>query len=93
MTTTKKKFPAAKRAGTTPAALLADISLKDDCLLGTAQAAALVGLSPKSLRQFRCDKIGPRCLKMGVGQQARVVYRRSDLEKWVCSRVSAVRGA
>jgi predicted DNA-binding transcriptional regulator AlpA len=76
-----------------PAEALADISLKDDCLLGTAQAAALVALTPKTLRQLRCDKAGPRCLKLGTAKQSRTVYRRSDLEAWVRSRVVAVQGS
>lgn len=74
------------------AAGVADISLKDDCLMGTTPAAALVGLTPKTLRQLRCDKAGPRCYKLGAGKQARVVYRRSDLEAWVKSSIAAIHG-
>lgn len=87
-TTTKTKTSArkpmmARKPKRTPAAALADISLRDDCLLPTAQAARLVGLTPKTLRGLRCDKQGPPCLKMGTAAQARVLYRRSDLERWV----------
>lgn len=92
MSKTKTKTTAT--ATRTPATALADLSLQTDALLSTAQAAALVGLSPKTLRQLRCDRAGPRCLKMGTGKkQARVVYRRSDLERWVRSRVVVVQGS
>jgi len=76
----------------TPAAAVADLDLTTDSLLTTKQAAALLGLSPKSLRQMRCDSTGPRCLKLGTTKQARSLYRRSDLERWVRSRVAVVTG-
>jgi len=76
----------------TPAEAIADISLENDCLLGTASAGELVGLSAKTMRQLRCDKAGPRCFKLGTGKQSRVVYRRSDLETWVKSEIAAVVG-
>lgn len=76
-----------------PSARLADISLKDDCLLSTAQAARLVGLSAKTLRGLRCDRSGPPCLKMGTAAQARVLYRRSDLERWVVRNAVPMGGA
>ena len=84
--------PEAKAKPVTPAEAIADISLANDCLLGTAPAAALVGLTPKTLRSLRCDKAGPRCFKLGTGKQARVVYRRSDIEAWVRSSIAAVVG-
>jgi len=84
--------PIAKAEPVTPAEAIADICLKDDCLLGTASAGALVGLTQKTMRQLRCDKAGPRCFKLGTGKQARVVYRRSDLEAWVKSEIAAIVG-
>jgi len=85
--------PQAKASPVTPAAALEGFSLLNDQLLTTSQAGSLIGLSAKSLRCMRCDRSGPRCLKLGAGKQARVVYRRSDLEKWVMSRVTAVQGS
>lgn len=98
MTTTKKPTPKpskprAKASPVTPAAALEGFNLTNDQLLTTSQAAALIALSPKSLRCMRCDRTGPRCLKLGKGRQARVAYRRSDLEAWVRSRVVAVQGS
>jgi predicted DNA-binding transcriptional regulator AlpA len=81
-----------KGSKASPTTALAGLSLKDDCLLGTAEAARLVGLSPKTLRQMRCEKAGPRCLKLGAGRQARCLYRRSDLERWVLSRIVTIQG-
>lgn len=82
-----------KTSKTSPAEALADLSLRDDVLLTTAAAAALLGLSPKSLRQMRSDRNGPAHLKLGVTQQARTLYRRSDLEAWVRTRVAVVKGS
>jgi hypothetical protein len=72
---------------------LADLSLADDPLLSTADAAAMLGLSQKTLREYRCDQAGPRCFKLGTTQQARTVYRRSDLERWIREHAHAVGGA
>ena len=76
----------------TPAAPLAEISLTDDRLVGTTEAARLVGLSAKCLREWRCKRTGPPALKMGSGRQARVFYRLSSLEAWVRSSVTSVIG-
>jgi predicted DNA-binding transcriptional regulator AlpA len=72
---------------------LADLSLADDPLLGTAEAAAMLGLSQKTLREYRRDGRGPRCFKLGTNKQARTVYRRSDVERWFCQNAHAVGGA
>ena len=88
----KTKTPA-RKPKRSPAAALADISLKDDCLLSTAQAARLVGLSAKTLRQLRCDRTGPPCLKMGTAAQARVLSRRSALEQWIQRNATPMGGA
>jgi len=90
-TTTKTKT--ARKPKRSPAAALADLSLRDDCLLSTAQAARLVGLSAKTLRALRCDRAGPPCLKMGTAAQARVLYRRSALEQWVQRNATPMGGA
>lgn len=76
----------------TPAEALADISLTDDRLVGTAEAARLLGLSPKCLREWRCQRTGPAALKMGGGRQGRVFYRLSSLEAWVRANVTSVTG-
>jgi hypothetical protein len=77
----------------TPAAALADISLKDDCLVSTTEAARLLGLTPKTLREWRCKRTGPAALKLGSGRQGRVLYRRSGLEAWVRANVTTMSGS
>lgn len=74
----------------TPAEAVADISLKDDCLVSTTEAARLLGLTPKTLREWRCKRSGPAAMKLGEGRQGRVLYRRSALEAWVRANVTTV---
>ena len=81
-----------RRKASRPGDALADLSLRDDALLSTRQAAELVGLSAKTLRQMRCERSGPRCLKLGASRQARTVYRRSDLERWIRESARIVGG-
>ena len=81
-----------KGSKASPSAALADISLKDDCVVGTPEASRLTGLSQKTLRQLRCEKTGPRWFKLGDKKQSRAAYRRSDLERWLVSRVVTVGG-
>ena len=68
---------------------LADLRLDDDPLLSTPRAARAVGLAQKTLRAMRCDRAGPRCIKLGGKKQSRVFYRRSDLERWVRERAAS----
>jgi predicted DNA-binding transcriptional regulator AlpA len=79
----KDRSSKTRTKATTPAEALADISLKDDRLVGTAEAAQLLGLAPKTLREWRSKRTGPAALKLGTGPKARVVYRLSALERWV----------
>lgn len=65
-----------------PAEALADISLTNDRLVPTTEAAQMLGLAPKTLRNARSLREGPTPLKIGNGPRARVVYRLSDLEKY-----------
>lgn len=86
------RISAQKRPKGSPAEALADLNLADDPLMKTAAAAALLGLSQKTLRQLRCDKTGPRCFKLGTKKQSRTVYRRSDVERWFRDNAHAVGG-
>jgi hypothetical protein len=88
LVTTKGRRPKTK----TPAGPLAEISLTDDRLVGTTEAARLLGVAPKSLREWRCQRTGPPALKMGAGRQARVFYKLSSLEAWIRSSVTSVIG-
>ena len=85
------KYPAHQKV-ILPKAATVGVSLADGPLLKTSEAAALLGLSPKTLRQLRCDQTGPRFLKMGAHMQARTRYRLTDLEQWVRERYHSVGG-
>jgi len=69
-----------------------DFSLAGDPLLSTADAAKLLGVSQKTLRDWRCSRSGPRCLKMGAKKQSRTVYRQSDLDAWVRTNATVIGG-
>lgn len=90
--TTTKGSPRRRAKTRTPAEAVADISLKDDRLVTTAEAARLTGFTQKTLREWRCKRTGPAALKLGTGRQSRVVYRLSCLESWVRARVTSVTG-
>lgn len=49
-----------------------------DVSYAVAEAARYLGLSCSCLNKWRCYGTGPRFCKLG----RRVVYRKSDLEKW-----------
>lgn len=66
------------------------IDLVNDKLYSRAEAAALVGLSEKTLRQLAVTRSGPKVLKLGTSRTSRVLYRRSDLERWMESRAVEV---
>lgn len=78
-----------KAKGRPPAEALADISLANDRLVPTAEAAALLGLAPKTMRNARSLREGPTPLKIGSGPRARVVYRLSDLQEYARANLQA----
>ena len=50
--------------------------------LNTVQAAAWIGLSPKTLQRMRVTGEGPPYVKWG----RRVIYDRIDLDDWMARR-------
>jgi len=50
--------------------------------MDTREAAALVGLSPRTLDTYRCTGAGPRYYRLG----GRVRYRKTDLAAWNAGR-------
>ena len=50
--------------------------------LGQEEAAAYVGLSPRTLQRMRVTGEGPRYVKV----RRRVVYDRFDLDDWAAKR-------
>jgi hypothetical protein len=68
------------------------MTLKDDRLVATAEAALLLGHAAKTLREWRSQRKGPAALKMGTGRRARVLYRLSSLEAWVRQNATTLVG-
>ena len=50
--------------------------------LDSNAAAAVIGISPNTLRYWRCMGRGPRYFKLGASQQAGVRYDPADLDAW-----------
>ena len=71
-----------------PGSSIPAVDLSATRLVKTREASRIVGLSPKTLRQLRCDEQGPGYIKTGESKQARVLYPVSALEAWVAEMVS-----
>lgn len=52
-----------------------------EAAVGTSEAARMLGVSPKTLANWRCLGIGPQFLKYG-GRLGLVRYRLVDLAAW-----------
>ncbi|WP_437201996.1 helix-turn-helix transcriptional regulator [Planctomicrobium sp. SH664] len=50
--------------------------------LDTLQAAEYIGVSPGTLRTWRCQSRGPQFIKIG----AKVLYLKSHIDGWLASR-------
>ena len=50
--------------------------------LGTREAAAFLGLSPRTLDRYRVTGEGPAFHKFG----SRILYAKADLETWAAAR-------
>lgn len=61
---------------------ITDESALTPIALSTVQAAALLSLSPDTLKKLRATGGGPRYARIG----SRVVYLASDLTTWVAAR-------
>ena len=55
------------------------VNMLPDGRLKADEAAKFVGVSPKTLAQWRYQKKGPRSLK----RAGRVFYRLADLQQWL----------
>ncbi|MCX4095346.1 helix-turn-helix transcriptional regulator [Nocardia sp. alder85J] len=56
--------------------------------LSTREVSALTGIAEGTLRYWRADDRGPACCTLG---RKKVVYKRSELEKWLAEQESASR--
>ena len=62
------------------------IEFEHEPYITTPEAAQLLRLSPRTLEAMRCDGSGPPFYKAGRGLRARVLYRQSDLERWLAEQ-------
>lgn len=62
-------------------------SLPKPEFLTAREAATWLRLSPRTLEHMRMTGDGPAYVKAGGGRNARVLYRQSDLDAWIASRV------
>ena len=75
-TTSKDKTPTDYEGGNT------SVNDKPTEYLGTREAAAFLGLSPRTLDRYRVTGEGPAFHKFGT----RIRYARADLEDWAAAR-------
>jgi hypothetical protein len=52
-------------------------------LLSEARVSEVLGVSPVTLRSWRCRGVGPAFIKMGSGTKAPVRYAESDIDKFI----------
>jgi hypothetical protein len=64
-------------------------------LLNDSEAAKRLGVSPATLRSWRCRGIGPCFIKMGAGMKAPVRYTPYDIAQFIerCRQVPPVLAA
>lgn len=55
----------------------------DAMLLTTQQAAALAGISERTLWRWSRSGLAPRPLQIGAGRKPAIRYRRSDMLTWI----------
>ncbi len=55
-------------------------------VLNHYEAAEQIGVSPATLRVWRCKGKGPRFIKLGQSKQAGVCYDPADIDAWKAER-------
>lgn len=58
-------------------------------LLNNEAAASALGISPITLKIWRCKGKGPRFIKLGESKQAGVCYDPAEIEAWKAARTFA----
>jgi len=58
-------------------------------IISSNDAAAMLGVTPATLRYWRCKGKGPRFIKLGGCRQAGVAYDPADIEAWKAARTFA----
>jgi len=60
-----------------------------DQLLSPKQVHAEYGIAPQTVANWRWKGIGPAFIKLTPGRGGRVLYRRSEIERWLDARTVA----
>lgn len=55
-------------------------------LFNNEAAASALGISPVTLKIWRCKGKGPRFIKLGQSKQAGVAYDPAEIEAWKAAR-------
>ncbi len=50
------------------------------------EAAAFLHITPGTLANWRSWKTGPKFTKLGDSPKSRIIYKESDLKKWMADR-------
>lgn len=58
-------------------------------LLNNEAAASALGISPVTLKIWRCKGKGPRFIKLGESKQAGVAYDPVEIDAWKAARTFA----
>lgn len=58
-------------------------------ILNNIEAAEMLGITPATLRFWRCMGRGPNFVKLGPAKQAGVAYLESDVLEWRSARTFA----
>lgn len=58
-------------------------------LLNNDAAASALGISPITLKIWRCKGKGPRFIKLGASKRAGVAYDPTEVEAWKAARTFA----
>ena len=58
-------------------------------LLNNEAAASALGISPVTLKIWRCKGKGPRFIKLGESKQAGVAYDPAEVDAWKAARTFA----
>jgi predicted DNA-binding transcriptional regulator AlpA len=55
-------------------------------LLSSEEAAAVLGVKPKTLRVWRWRGSGPPFVRLGDSEHSRAAYRQADIDAWAAAR-------
>lgn len=63
-----------------------NMPFEDHAVVGSAEAARMLGISPRTLANWRAQGRGPAYVRLGKSRSP-VLYRVGDIESWLESRL------